>query len=477
MQTLLSRYRALSPSVKTSLWFTVCNLLQRGAACLLVPIFTRILTPAEYGICSIYFALYDLLVLFTSLKLPYEGLNNGLIRYEQDKDGYTSAMLGLMLLLSLGSGALLLLCSPLLLRVTGLPAPLLWLMLPHLTLAPLLMLWTNRERFDCRYRYPVIATLFLTLANPVLAVLCVLFTPMRADARIVPLVLLQMLLGLLAAVLLLRRSGRLYNQTYWRFALSFNVPLLAYYLSQSLLNQSDRLMIGYFAGSDKAAVYSVAYTAGTLILLVVSAVNGSFNPWMYKKLKAGDYGDIRRVSFSLCLAVAAAALLAMALAPDLVAIFATAEYGEAQWIIPPVAGSVFFVFVYMMFANAEMYFDAVKKISVISIVAGVANVLLNAVCIPVFGYIAAGWTTLICYGLLTFLHFIYMRRALTANGVSPGTLFALDRILLLSVAVTLAAVGMPFVYRIPYLRYVVATVIALAAGGGWMTFARGKRCH
>ena len=83
---LLNKYKEMPAAVRTSVWFTVCQFLQRGIAFITVPIFTRLLTTEEYGICNIYFAWFDVFILFTSLKLPYEGLNNGLIRYEDDKD-------------------------------------------------------------------------------------------------------------------------------------------------------------------------------------------------------------------------------------------------------------------------------------------------------------------------------------------------------------------------------------------------------
>lgn len=46
----------MSSAVRSSIWFTLCNFLQRGAALITVPIFTRLLTKEEYGICNIYFA-------------------------------------------------------------------------------------------------------------------------------------------------------------------------------------------------------------------------------------------------------------------------------------------------------------------------------------------------------------------------------------------------------------------------------------
>lgn len=466
-QKLLKRYQALPSTVKTSMWFTLCNFLQRGSACIVVPIFTRLLPPKEYGICNVYFALFDFFILFTSLKLPYEGLNNGLIRYEEDKDGYTSSILGLITVMTVIMAGVYLLFRPWIDAFCGLGGFLMAVMFVQLLCNPPLMLWTNRERFDFRYRLPAAVTLISTVANPTLAVLAVLYVTHTsnmqsaaeigfiAEARILASAAVQTVFGILCAVILFWRGRCFYKREYWRFALGFNLPLLSYYISQSLLNQSDRIMINYYTGSGDAAIYSVAYSAGTLMLLLISAVNGSFNPWMYKKLKAKRSCDIVPTAAALCLIMGAATLAMMALAPDLVAILAAEDYRAAVWVIPPVAASVFFVFVYMMFANVEMYFGAVRGISVISVIAGAANVLLNAYFIPAMGYMAAGWTTLVCYALLALLHFMLARRACRQNQMQIREVFPKRTLLLVSAAVVCAAPLMLWIYTVPYLRYAV----------------------
>lgn len=460
----IQMYRNMSPAVRTSVWFTLCNFLQRGTALITVPIFTRLLTTEEYGICNVYFAWFEIFVLFTSLKLPYEGLNNGLIRCESDKDRYASSIAGLICALTLTAAGIYLPLRHWIDRITGLSPQLMGFMLLMVLFNPALSLWTNRERFDFRYRWPVAVTLVSTILNPVIAVAAVLNTPYKAEARILGTVLVQSVFGLICYIILFRRGKTFYRREYWRFGLTFNLPLLFYYLSQTLLNQSDRLMINYFAGSGKAGIYSVAYSAGTLILLLVSAVNGSLSPWIYKKLKAGCEGEIGGAAFSVSLIVAAAAVGMTAFAPDLIRVLATERYYEAVWIVPPVSASVFFVFLYMLFANIEMYYGEIHYISLISIIGGAVNVVLNGIFIPLFGYLAAGWTTLISYMLLAGLHWMLMHLACRKNGVQNGILYE-KQLLVLSAAVAALSFFMLWTYTLGSLRYLVlaAELILLAA--------------
>ena len=460
MKNPLKAYRESAPAARSALWFTICNFLQRGTALIVVPIFTRLLTEQQYGVCNVYFAWFDIFVLFTSLKLPYEGLNNGLIRYEADKDGYTSAIQSLIMVLTCAVGLVYWLLRDWLDPYIGLSGFLMAVMFVQLLLNPSLNLWTNRQRFDYRYRWPVAVTLISTIANPVIAVIAVLNTQYVAEARILSSALVQCSFGLGCAVLLFSRGKKLFHKEYWRFALGFNLPLLPYYLSQSLLHQSDRIMINYYGGSGQAAVYSVAYTAGTLMLLLTSAVNGSFMPWLYRKMKAEEHRQIRPVIGGFALLVGAATLAMMVFAPDIVAILATDAYSQAIWIIPPVAASVFFVFIYMQFANVQMYYGENRGITWISLAAAAANVILNGIFIPRFGYLAAGWTTLASYVLLTLLHYVRMRRICRKHRVSEGV-FPEKLLLMLSVGMVLLAGLVCGLYRLGFVRYVVFLVEAI----------------
>lgn len=465
---LLERYRGLSPAVRASLWFTLCNVLQRGTALITVPIFTRLLTTEEYGVCNIYFTWFELFVLFTSLKLPYEGLNNGLIRNEGDKDGYTSAIAGVILTLTAAMALAYLPLRRWIDPITGLNPTLMLLMLVQLLFNPALYLWMNRERFDFHYRWPVLVTLASAILTPVLSVAMVLNTTYRAEARVFGTVLVQGVLGLGCYLLLFARGKRFYVRKYWRFGVTFQLPLLFYYLSQTVLNQSDRLMIQHFAGSGKAGIYSVAYSAATLLLLLVSAVNGSLNPWIYKKLKAGREEELGGAVLSISLMIAAMTVVMAAFAPDLIALLATEAYREAVWIVPPVSAGVFFIYLYMLFANLELYYGENRWVSLISILAALGNVALNWLCIPRWGYLAAGWTTLICYLLLALLHYLLLKRACRKNG-QDAPLLPEGKLLGLSIGVAACAFVMLGTYRLGPLRYLV-----LAAAGAVVCLTRGR---
>ncbi|MDS9385551.1 polysaccharide biosynthesis C-terminal domain-containing protein, partial [Streptococcus pneumoniae] len=90
-------------------------------------------------------------------------------------------------------------------------------------------------------------------------------------------------------------------------------------------------------------------------------------------------------------------ILTISLGPEIIQLFAPKQYYEAIRIIPPVALSVYFMFLYPIFGNIEFYFEANHFVMWASIGGAIMNIFLNFIFLKHFGYIAAGYTTLFCY--------------------------------------------------------------------------------
>ena len=177
-----------------------------------------------------------------------------------------------------------------------------------------------------------------------------------------------------------------------------------------ILNQCDRIMISKMIGNDKAGIYSVAYSAGMILNILVSAINQSFAPWIYGKLESKDFKDTKRITNMLFLFLAFIILIFTVFAPECVFILGGKEYMEAINIIPSVACSLYFIMMYQLFANIEFYHEKNRFISYASCGGAVINIILNLIFIRLFGYIAAGYTTLVCYIIFGIAHYIFMRK-------------------------------------------------------------------
>ena len=190
--------------------------------------------------------------------------------------------------------------------------------------------WSSKQRVYYKYRSLILITVTNAVIKPAMEITSILIFPDGVAARIYALTAADVLcFGWLFVTMW---TGRIKASTkYWKYALNYNIPLVPHYLSQIILNQSDRIMIKMLAGAVKAGIYSLAYTLSALMVVLNQAVLNSFNPWMYRQIKDGKYDDINKISMGLLLMMAAGNLCVILLSPELIAIMAPASYHEAVW--------------------------------------------------------------------------------------------------------------------------------------------------
>lgn len=106
---------------------------------------------------------------------------------------------------------------------------------------------------------------------------------------------------------------------------------------------------------------------------------------------------------------------------------------------PYVAMGVLFLYSYDFFAKFAFYYEKTTLIMLASIIGAILNIILNYFGIKMFGYIAAAYTTIICYMLFVLFHYILMTNICNKylDGVRPyntkllvlGSLFFLPAVL------------------------------------------------
>lgn len=459
---LILKYKSLSKPAKASLWFVICSVIQKGIAFIVTPIFTRLLLPEQYGIYNLYTTWLGVSTIFITFNMSLGIFNNAMVKYEKDRDRYISSMLGLMLVTSIIAIIIYVIFKDLINKITGLSTFIMVAMLLRIMFTPAQNYWNAYQRYTFNYIALIFLTLVMAFFTPLISVLLIKFADMQADGRVLSALIVQIIIGGSLWIVQFKRGKKLYIKEYWRFALGLGVPLIPHYLSQIILNSSDKIMISKICGDDDVGYYSVAYSIGMVIQLFSTSINNSLIPWTYQQLKIKSYDLLNKIVNLLLVFFALIILLFIAFGPEFVKIMAPIEYYSARWVIPPVAGSVFFMFLYTIFGNVEFYFGKTKQIALASTVCAFANVVLNLIFIPVFGFVAAGYTTLICYICFSLFHY-YMMKKICSKEMPGINVYSSKFILLLSITFIVAIIIFAILYDYAVLRYffIVLTVIII----------------
>ena len=455
------KYKTLPVQIKASMWFLLCSFLQKGISTITTPIFTRLLSTAEYGQYNVFNSWLSIITVFVTLNLSAGVYTQGLVKFEKEQKIFSSSLQGLTLFLVCGWAVIYMLFHNFWNELFSLTSVQMIAMLIMIWSTAVFGFWAAEQRVLYKYRTLVALTIGVSLAKPAIGIIFVSLAEDKVTARILGLVLVELVAYTALFFIQMCRGKRFYSKKYWKYAVAFNIPLIPHYLSQTVLNSADRIMIKNMVGADKAGIYSLAYSISLIMTLFNTALMQTISPWIYQKIKAKRTEDIAAIAYITLIGIATVNLLLIAFAPEAVAIFAPKSYYKAIYVIPPVAMSVYFMYSYDLFAKFAFYYEKTNFVMIASVIGAGLNIILNYIFIKKFGYIAAGYTTFVCYMIYTIGHYIFMNKVCDqyCDGIRP---YNLKYILGISITFVMAGFILLYTYKSIVLRYA-AIVVFMAA--------------
>ncbi|MDV0430138.1 oligosaccharide flippase family protein [Lactiplantibacillus sp. DA1] len=442
--------RTLPLRVKVLIAFFICSFLQKGISILTTPIFTRLLSAQEYGRFNVFSAWVGIITIIVTLNLFYGVYTQGLVKYEQERSIFSSSLQGLTLCLVLGWTIIYGWRWQFWNHLFNLSTVQMLLMLVMIWTTAVFSFWSAEQRVRLKYKRLVV-TILVSFGKPIVGVLFVTGMNDKVTARILGLVLVE-LIGYTGLFVRQMYQGRqFFSKRFWWRAMVFNIPLLPHFLSQLVLSGADRIMIERMVDAKSAGIYSLAYSIAQIMLMVNIAFQQTINPWIYEKIKTQSIENIAVVGYIAMLAIASVNIVLIAIAPEIVSLFAPPAYRDAIWIIPPVALSSLFIFAYDLFAMFELYYERTIFITIASVCAAILNISLNLLLIPLFGYYVAGYTTLICYILYAIGHYLMMQHV--CRQTLKTTLYNTRVLVMIAGGFIIIGILLLSTYSFPLVRY------------------------
>ena len=481
VKNLRQKYQNLALPVKASVWFVVCGVLKDIIDILMTPVFTRILTTEQYGFYNVYNSWFQIAKIVFTLFLFSDVFNVGLVRFEEDRDRFVSSTLGFISTSVVFFLALYLILSRFIDRLFGLPGFLIVLMFAHVLAYAAYNCWIRRERFDYHYRSVVAVSFIFVFLQPFIGIVAILCLDIPMDpgyTRIVSAVGVQIAIGIVLCAGMMLRGRAFFSKKYWTYSLKTGLSLVPYNLSKIVLNHSDRIMINFYSGSGDTGIYSVAHSAAFMLQVLTEALNGAFVPWLYRKLKSRQLNGIRSTTNGLLLLVAAGVLGVELIAPEIMRILGSKAYYQGVNCIPALVYSVYLIFVYTLFTNVELFFGKNAFVTAASTVGMITNILLNAIFIPQYGFVAAGYTTMASYLVICAGHFILLKKCLKKEEIRFGTLMDLRFLLIVSTVLLIITLSATFLYFQRELRWsliALLMIILAATGRKWVGFLKAMK--
>ncbi len=460
MNSIHTKYKSLPVQLRASFWFLVCTVLHRSITVITTPIFTRMLSEYEYGKYGVFTSWMGILTCFVTMFIYSEVYPQAIVKFSSHKDKYSSGMQGLTLTIVVFWLIIYIAFRSFWQAVFELNTSQMLAMFVIMWANAVFGFWSAYQRVEYKYRALLIVTLFEAILQPLLSVALIKLSPDKLNGLVWAIAIATFISYSYLFVIQINKGRVFFDKNIWGYTLKLAIPLIPHYLSSVLLNSSDRIMIQKLVGEEAAGIYNLAYTVSICGTMINQAMLQTLQPWMFQKIKNKQFNEIKKLAYPALIAIAGVNLLIILFTPEIIKLFGPESYYEAIWVMPPITLSVFFMFMHNLFISFEFYYEKPFYVSAATIAGAIINIVLNYIFIQIFGYYAAGYTTLFCYVVFAIAHYCFMRK-ICREEIDDIRVYKL-RILLI---ITIIFVALGFVimvtYNYSYIRYSLVIIIIL----------------
>ena len=406
----IKKLTSLKVPAKASLWYIISAGFARAIGALSVPIFTRLLSPEEFGVFSLYSSWLGIFTVLVTLEITGSVIYRGFQRFEDKKDEFASAALGLLGAIFVCFCALYFASRNFVEIFTGLNASVSIFMFVEILGIEITSLYLAKAKFEYKYKAVSAINLISAILIPFSAIVLILLTKIRSEARIYASSITTLAIAIPLLFLVLKRSDKLYSKEIWWYLIKHSLPLLPHYFAVSLILRAVEISIGRNHGTASLGQYSVAMSVGMILTVVTGGILSALTPWIMRKIREGGIDKIRDFLLLLTRSLSLLALLVLAVAPEILSILAAEGFRSALPSIYPLEIAAVLSFISGAIVSASAYYEKGALSSLASISAATVSVMLSFLMLPRIDYRFAGIFVLVSYLIMAlFSSFIFKR--------------------------------------------------------------------
>jgi O-antigen/teichoic acid export membrane protein len=391
--------------LKSASIYTVSNIVTSAIPLLLLPVLTRVLSPADYGVVAMFGILVSILATFTGL-----GAQGAIeIRYfERERINVPRYVASCLVILAV-STVLLLLCAYSfrneLESLTSVPKNWVWVAVLVATMQFVVLvrlsLWQVSKQ---AWKYGVMQ-IGQSGLNAGLSLWFVLAVGLGWEGRALGIVLASSIVMAIAAASLWR-GGWIRSPISFEYmgnALRFGVPLIPHALGGLLIAAVDRIMVTNLLDVSQTGIYTVALQIGMILSLLTGSFNRAYAPWLFEHLRSLD--DIQKIevvryTYLYFILVGGTALLLGLLAPVILDVLVGEAFRAGAEVVIYLASGFAFGGMYLMVTNYVFLAGATAQLAIITLTSGIVHLVATYLLIGNYGLAGAGYGFMISQAVL-----------------------------------------------------------------------------
>ena len=391
--------------LKSSLIYSLSGFTRRFIGICLIPVYTRIFSPDQFGVIDLIATATTFLNLFLIL-----GLDSAVGRYyvdaESDQEKRVTASTSLFYLTAFSTLVILLLIAfskEASVLILGTPVYSLYLTVALLAI-PFSVLFSSFQNL-LKWRFQPVAVAATSIGSLLLQASLTIYLVVFLGVGIIGIYIAWLVTTIIFSAIgfcLTRSSYSLsFSSRRLKELLFFGVPYVPLSLAHYIMTYSDRYFLRYFSGLNEVGLYGVAYRLASVIGLLLLGFQNAWGPFVYSTYKDKGAKRVFLKTYDYVSVVVCFVFLALSLfAKEILMVFTTRDYVEAYKVVPFIAASIV---AYTLGGYFAIGIGIAKKSIHMAWGGGVAalvNLGLNFILIPPLGMIGAAIATVISFLVL-----------------------------------------------------------------------------
>lgn len=401
-------------AMKAGIGYTIGNILIKGINFLTLPIFSRLMSPSEFGVFNLFIS-YDTIISILIGLAMHTSLRNAKYKFENKIDHYISSISILYFINSLILLLLVFIFSGPISSITGFNLPVLMLLIVNGSGSAIFALYNAKLSLEYSYKKYLLIATFNSIGNISLSLLLIMtvFNYDKSIGRIIGVSAITFILSIAILYMQYKKSKPMYNKEYWKFSLKYSLPLVPHGISQTLLAQFDKIMIASLVNKAVTGIYSLASNVKLIFTIITDSISNVWWTWFYEQMNSKISNKEKKIqdgAISLSLLFMIPVIGGLTLSREIILILGGEAYADASYLVIPMVIDSFVIFLYTLVVSSEYYLKKTFYVSLGTLVAAILNIITNIIFIKMFGYIAAAYTTLFSYLVYLIMHIIISKK-------------------------------------------------------------------
>jgi len=378
------------------------NVGNRIVGFLLVPIYSRYLSPADYGVLALVTMFAQVLYTFMNMGQS-SALFRTYFRHDTPEGRQTviTTSLWLILVLSFPIGLLaLVLSKPLATMLAGSPQYAFWVALGIGGVAFKTLLRVPQAVLRAREQSRAFAGLSVvqTIVTLVLAIFFVVGLHLGGRGVLLSQLLAEVLLCVYLIPVIIKGLAFRFSLTDAKELLGYGLVLMPGALLSFVIHLADRYFLKLFVSVSAVGIYALGYRIGEVLYMAIMAFELAYPQFVYGHLKKPGAKDLyARVCTYYLAGLGATWLVVSIFAEETVRIMAHPAYYEAYRVVPWIAGAFLFQGLGTVW-NISMFVHKIVKFRLLtSIATAIVSLGLNLTLIPRYHMMGAAAVALFSF--------------------------------------------------------------------------------